>query len=185
MFANLLTNAAKYTPPAGSITVTAKNEGEMLRVAVKDTGIGMRREMLPVVFDLFVQGRQGLDRSEGGLGLGLSIVKSLVTLHHGAVQAHSNGPGKGSEFVVTLAGDDEITGDGGSATAIVVEPGHLPELAGRRVLLVDDNEDAVASLAEALSDSATRSRSPTTDRKRWQSSRRSFPTSRCWTSACR
>ena len=152
VFANLLTNAAKYTPSGGSITVTAKNEGEMLRVAVKDSGIGMRREMLPVVFDLFVQGRQGLDRSEGGLGLGLSIVKSLVTLHHGTVEAHSNGPGKGSEFVVILPATmtSPVTVD--AATAIVVEPGRLPELAGRRVLLVDDNEDAVASLAEALSD---------------------------------
>jgi signal transduction histidine kinase len=152
VFANLLTNAAKYTPSGGSITVTAKHEGEMLRVAVKDTGIGIRREMLPVVFDLFVQGRQGLDRSEGGLGLGLSIVKSLVNLHQGTVEAHSNGPGKGSEFVVTLPATMQLPVTVDAATAVIVEPGRAPELAGRRVLLVDDNEDAVASLAEALSD---------------------------------
>src|SRR4030095_16818775 len=102
VFANLLTNAAKYTASGGRITVSARREGDALRVVVKDTGIGIRAEMLPLVFDLFVQGRQGLDRSEGGLGLGLSIVKSLVTLHDGTVEAHSDGAGKGSEFVVSL-----------------------------------------------------------------------------------
>ena len=149
VFANLLTNAAKYTPSGGSITVTAKREGEMLRVAVKDTGIGMRREMLPVVFDLFVQGRQGLDRSEGGLGLGLSIVKSLVTLHHGTVEAHSNGPGKGSEFVVMLAGDDDGAGDGGCGH------GHR-----RRARAAGRNRRAGACC------------SSTTTRTRWRRSRR-------------
>jgi len=150
VFANLLTNAAKYTPSGGSIAVSASRVGDALRVTVKDTGIGMRREMLPIVFDLFVQGRQGLDRSEGGLGLGLSIVKSLVALHQGTVEAHSDGVGKGSEFIVMLP-----------AAAAVVEAGLVgpaildvarPAPTGRRVLVVDDNEDAASSLAEALSD---------------------------------
>ena len=108
MFANLLTNAAKYTPSGGSITVTAKKRETMLRVAVQDTGIGIAPRDAARVFDLFVQGARVWIDPQGGLGLGLSIVKALVTLHRGAVQAHSDGPGKGSEFVVRLAGDDDI-----------------------------------------------------------------------------
>jgi len=119
---------------------------------VRDSGIGIRREMLPVVFDLFVQGRQGLDRSEGGLGLGLSIVKALVTLHHGTVEAHSNGPGKGSEFVVLLPSAPFGLAAGEAAVPVAVENAPVSGAIGRRVLLVDDNEDAAASLAEALED---------------------------------
>jgi CheY-like chemotaxis protein len=102
------------------------------------------------VFDLFVQGPRGLDRSEGGLGLGLSIVKSLVALHDGAVQAHSPGPGKGSEFVVSLPALAATTA--ASATTVVVPAARQSAVAGRRVLVVDDNEDAALSLADALSD---------------------------------
>jgi CheY-like chemotaxis protein len=153
VFANLLTNAAKYTPSGGSIVVSAKRVDEMLRICVRDTGIGMRPEMLPVVFDLFVQGRQGLDRSEGGLGLGLSIVKSLVTLHHGSVEAHSAGPGKGSEFVVLLPAAPASALSAAAAHAAIAEVARARASAtGRRVLVVDDNEDAAASLAEALVD---------------------------------
>ena len=151
VFANLLTNAAKYTASGGSITVSAKRSGDMLRVAVADTGIGIRREMLPVVFDLFVQGRQDLNRSEGGLGLGLAIVKSLVTLHQGTVEAHSDGPGKGSEFVVLLPA---AAAPANAALPVLAAPvdSQPREGTGRRILLVDDNEDAVDSLAEALRD---------------------------------
>jgi signal transduction histidine kinase len=150
VFANLLTNAAKYTASGGSIAVRAHRSGDMLRVAVKDTGIGIRAEMLPVVFDLFVQGRQGLDRSEGGLGLGLSIVKSLVMLHGGTVAARSDGPGKGSEFVVTLPAAATVAAS--DALPAVTQAGHLPSPNARRVLVVDDNEDAAVALAEALVD---------------------------------
>ena len=154
VFANLLTNAAKYTASGGSIAVNAKRSpspsGDRLRIAVKDTGIGIRADMLPVVFDLFVQGRQGLDRSEGGLGLGLSIVKSLVTLHDGTVEAYSNGAGKGSEFVVSLPAAG--TTSAAASRAITVEAGRQPGPPGRRVLVVDDNEDAAEALAEALVD---------------------------------
>ena len=150
VFANLLTNAAKYTPTGGTITVTGKRTGDLVRIAVKDTGIGIRHEMLPVVFDLFVQGRQGLDRSEGGLGLGLSIVKSLVGLHQGTVEAHSNGAGKGSEFVINLPA---LSGVGVVASApVVAQSGKQAPPAGRRILVVDDNEDAATALAEALLD---------------------------------
>jgi signal transduction histidine kinase len=154
VFANLLTNAAKYTPSSGTIAVTAKRvpHDDMVRVSVKDSGIGMRPEMLPVVFDLFVQGRQGLDRSEGGLGLGLSIVKSLVLLHHGSVEAHSAGPGRGSEFVVLLPSAPASVLNAAASHAAVAEVARTNTATGRRVLVVDDNEDAAASLAEALVD---------------------------------
>jgi CheY-like chemotaxis protein len=150
VFTNLLTNAAKYTTSGGSITVSAKRAGDMLRIAVKDTGIGMRREMLPVVFDLFVQGRQELNRSEGGLGLGLAIVKALVTLHQGTVEARSGGPGKGSEFIVLLPASALPASAATRATA--ASGAAQPRGGSRRILLVDDNEDAADSLAEALRD---------------------------------
>jgi len=152
VFANLLANAAKYTPAGGSIAVTAMRQDGTIRVAVKDTGMGVRPEMLPLIFDLFVQGRQALDRAQGGLGLGLSIVKSLVTLHRGRVEARSDGPGRGSEFVVTLpalAADRPAPSAGERAIAVRPElPGPRP--AGRQILLVDDNEDAAGALADAL-----------------------------------
>ncbi|HEY7375166.1 MAG TPA: ATP-binding protein [Polyangia bacterium] len=150
VFANLLTNAAKYTASGGAITVTARRVGDRLRMAVKDTGIGIRAELLPVVFDLFVQGPRGLDRSEGGLGLGLSIVKSLVTLHDGTVEALSNGPGKGSEFVVWLPALSSTTA--APSLPVLSHAGRQGVGLGRRVLVVDDNEDAAAALAEALLD---------------------------------
>jgi DNA-binding response OmpR family regulator len=150
VFANLLTNAAKYTTSGGAIAVGARREGDRVRISVKDSGIGIRPEMLPVVFDLFVQGPRALDRSEGGLGLGLSIVKSLVTLHDGTVEAHSDGAGKGSEFVIWLPA---LAAAKAAASVAAPPPAARPNVvAGRRVLVVDDNEDAAASLADALID---------------------------------
>ena len=99
---NLLTNAAKYTPPGGRITVRATEERGEIVIRVRDTGIGIAPDVLPHVFDLFVQERQAIDRSQGGLGLGLTIVRNLVERHGGTVSAHSDGPGTGSEFVVRL-----------------------------------------------------------------------------------
>nr|WP_272423055.1 ATP-binding protein [Polyangium jinanense] len=101
---NLLTNAAKYTEPGGRIVVTASREDADVVLRVKDSGIGIAKEMLAQVFDLFTQEKQALDRSQGGLGLGLglAIVRSMVTLHGGSVTAHSDGKDKGSEFVVRL-----------------------------------------------------------------------------------
>jgi PAS domain S-box-containing protein len=145
VFANLLTNAAKYTDPGGRISITAQREGEQVAVAVTDNGRGMSPEMLPRVFDLFVQERQSIDRSHGGLGIGLAIVKNLVTMHGGSVEAHSPGPGLGSSFVIRLPAV--------SATAAVTKQKPSP-LQGTdrtsRVLIVDDNEDAAALLAEIL-----------------------------------
>jgi len=99
---NLLDNAAKYTPRGGEISVTGYCEGGEVVLRVRDTGIGIAHEMLPRVFDLFVQIDPSLARSEGGLGVGLTLARTLVELHGGIISAHSEGPGRGSEFVVRL-----------------------------------------------------------------------------------
>src|SRR5207244_10541750 len=100
--AMLLTNAAKYPEPGGHISLIAQREGDEAVIEVRDDGIGMSSGLLPRVFDLFVQGRQASDRAEGGLGIGLALVRNLVTLHGGSVEARSPGLGKGSTFVVRL-----------------------------------------------------------------------------------
>ena len=99
---NLLTNAAKYTPPRGEIAIRAERVDDEVVLSVRDTGIGMSSDVLPKIFDLFVQERQALDRSQGGLGIGLTIVRSLIERHGGSVSARSDGPGNGSEFIVRL-----------------------------------------------------------------------------------
>jgi signal transduction histidine kinase len=99
---NLLTNAAKYTPPGGTIHVTARAENAEVVLSVRDSGIGIDPEMLPRIFDLFTQDRQAIDRAQGGLGLGLALVRSFVALHGGSVTACSEGRGYGSEFVIRL-----------------------------------------------------------------------------------
>jgi signal transduction histidine kinase/DNA-binding response OmpR family regulator len=145
--ANLLTNAAKYTNGKGTIAVTGERQGEQVILRVRDNGIGMTAAMLPKVFDLFAQEWQASDRSHGGLGLGLSIVRSLVSLHGGTVEAHSAGLGQGSEFVVRLP----------AAIMKDLEEAQLAPLreaqssrAGRKILVVDDNQDVAQTLAEFL-----------------------------------
>ncbi|MEJ7638373.1 MAG: HAMP domain-containing sensor histidine kinase, partial [Singulisphaera sp.] len=102
VLSNLLSNAAKYTDPGGHIRLDARREADEVVIRVGDTGIGIAPEMLPKVFDMFVQIERRLDRSRGGLGIGLSLAKNLVRMHGGSISAHSEGPGKGSEFVVRL-----------------------------------------------------------------------------------
>jgi signal transduction histidine kinase len=141
---NLLTNAAKYSNPGTAIVVHAGTLGGEIRLSVKDEGVGIAPDMLEHVFGLFVQQRQTLDRSQGGLGLGLAIARSLVELHGGTIRAVSAGPGKGSEFVVSLP----AVGDRAS-----LEPSrrnHVLGVANRRVLVVDDNDDAVVMLRGVL-----------------------------------
>ena len=99
---NLLTNAAKYTPSGGRIQLIVGVEGKEMVFRVRDNGIGILPELLPQMFDLFTQADRSLDRSEGGLGIGLTLVRSLTERHGGTVTATSDGPGKGSEFVVRL-----------------------------------------------------------------------------------
>jgi PAS domain S-box-containing protein len=154
VISNLLTNAAKYTPPRGRITVDAEQVGDEVVLRVRDTGIGIAPEALPRIFDLFVQDRQTLDRSEGGLGIGLAIVRNLVERHGGSVSAHSAGPGSGSELIVRLPwvarGGEAATPDTAAASPVrATFQGTLREGASR-ILVVDDNEDGSAMLAAAL-----------------------------------
>ena len=148
VLANLLTNAAKYSDPESRIEFAADQRDGRVRIRVTDQGIGIRPELLERVFDVFVQNRQGIDRSQGGLGLGLTIVRSLVALHGGTVSAASQGEGMGSEFIVELPQptSDPARRRDFDARESVHAGGHT----GERVLVVDDNEDAAAVLSEAL-----------------------------------
>jgi signal transduction histidine kinase/CheY-like chemotaxis protein len=147
--ANLLTNAAKYTEPGGEIWVTAEAEANMVVLRVRDTGAGIAPELLPRIFELFTQATQTLARAQGGLGLGLAIVQRLVDLHGGRVEARSEGPGRGSEFIVWLPAA-AATGTVGRAAHGPLPPVAAGTRPSRRLLVVDDNEDAAALLAEAL-----------------------------------
>jgi signal transduction histidine kinase len=149
VFANLLTNAARYTPEGGQVVLSAARESNGWRVSVTDDGQGIEAELLGRVFELFVQGRQGLDRAAGGLGVGLAVVKNLVTLHGGTVSAHSAGPGLGSEFVVRLPAGDEAGLPAPAHTQPEAEAAPADARA-RRILVVDDNRDAAEALATLL-----------------------------------
>jgi len=145
VIANLLTNAARYTDPGGRIRVRAARAGDDAVITVTDTGVGIAPEMLPHVFEMFVQAPQTLARTRGGLGLGLAIVKSLVELHGGRVAVRSEGAGQGSTFEVRLPAL-------GPAVAEPPRSARAPAPAARRlrILVVDDNQDAAALLGELL-----------------------------------
>jgi len=144
---NLLSNAAKYTPPGGHIEVTLQADGNEVVLRVHDDGRGISAEALPHIFDLFVQADRGLDRMEGGLGIGLTLVRRLVELHHGRVEARSAGLGLGSEFWVYLPLWQGIDQNPQDTTALRSELVLVP----RRVLIVDDNHDAAESTALIVS----------------------------------
>jgi signal transduction histidine kinase/ActR/RegA family two-component response regulator len=147
--ANLLTNAAKYTEPKGKIEVSAGVEGGEVCIRVRDSGIGIAPEMLPVLFNLFVQSKGSIDRAQGGLGIGLTIARRLVELHGGTITAHSAGLGHGSQFVVCLPLASENVSESKSPPASSVPA--MTESATRwRVLVVDDNKDAAEMLSSAL-----------------------------------
>jgi signal transduction histidine kinase/ActR/RegA family two-component response regulator len=152
VFSNLLTNAAKYTEPGGHISVTATAEGDERVVRVEDNGCGLPPELLPTVFNLFVQGDRTLDRAQGGLGLGLALVRSLTELHRGTVSAHSDGPGKGSRFEVRLPAAAENAQPQAPTPAATLPARRRLRKSPERVLIVDDNSDAADLLGEALRD---------------------------------
>lgn len=148
VIANLLTNAAKYTTEAGRISVRLEREAQQAAIRVRDTGVGIPLELQPRIFDLFVQGDHSLARSQGGLGIGLTLVRKLVEMHGGSVAVASAGPGAGSEFTVRLPAlpAERVTEHVGVPTARA----HVTDALRKRVLVVDDNVDAAESIAMIL-----------------------------------
>jgi signal transduction histidine kinase/CheY-like chemotaxis protein len=149
VLANLLTNAAKYSGPGAHIAVRASHDGDDVVIEVIDEGMGIAADQLPRLFERFFQGPRATDRAEGGLGLGLALVKSLITLHGGSVRAHSKGVGRGSTFELRLprartSAKPIMTPRASAASAAAAERASI------RVLLVDDNADAVELFGEYL-----------------------------------
>ena len=144
VLSNLLTNAAKYTDPAGRITLSGSVQNGTLCLAVKDDGIGLESEARTRIFEMFSQIESAATRSEGGLGIGLALVKGLLDLHGGSIEARSDGAGHGSEFTVRLPLND-------APSLKPAELGSQPAAtAARRVMVADDNKDAADSLAMLL-----------------------------------
>jgi PAS domain S-box-containing protein len=145
IISNLLNNAAKYTDPGGQISLTAQRENDHVAVSVRDSGIGISRDMMSRIFEMFTQIERSGHRVQGGLGLGLTLVRTLVELHGGTVEVQSEGPGKGSEFIVRLplvVSSHQETSSGNMW--------HSGQVAQRRILVVDDNRDAADSLSRFL-----------------------------------
>ncbi len=147
IFSNLLSNASKYSEPGGTIALTVKqiseNGNDIARISIKDQGVGISTEMLPKIFDMFSQVEGSLSKSQGGLGLGLTLVRQLVEMHGGTVNAVSEGLGKGSEFVVELPALPEQSDPTATASPTL----ETPASTARRILIVDDNEDSALTLS--------------------------------------
>jgi two-component system CheB/CheR fusion protein len=148
VISNLLTNAAKYAGRQARIFIALAREGETGTVSVRDTGAGISPELLPRIFDLFVQGDRTPERAQGGLGIGLTLVRRLVDMHGGSVRAYSAGPGLGSEFVVTLPLAAQAGGSKEPALAAAL--GGRAQTGGWKVVVVDDNVDACDSIGIIL-----------------------------------
>ena len=145
IFGNLLQNAYKYSEPGATVWLSVERQGSDVRISIRDSGIGISPELLPRIFDLFTQARTKSDRTQAGLGLGLTLVKQLVTMHGGTVEARSEGLGKGSEFIVRLPLASARTG-----MAVAGPIAALPVAPTRRVLVVDDNSETADSLVVLL-----------------------------------
>jgi signal transduction histidine kinase/CheY-like chemotaxis protein len=146
VLSNILNNAAKYTPSGGEIVMKVSAPGDQVEVCVTDNGIGIEPDVLPYIFDLFTQAERTPDRSQGGLGIGLALVKSLATLHGGSVEARSKGPGQGSQFEIRLP----RLRTGMPAPGEAIGADGTAEVAPLRVMVVDDNQDAAQMLAMLL-----------------------------------
>jgi CheY-like chemotaxis protein/anti-sigma regulatory factor (Ser/Thr protein kinase) len=144
VIANILHNAAKFMDPGGRIRLSARREGQYVEIKIADTGIGIAPELAPRIFELFTQVHSKAERAQGGLGIGLALVRRLTEMHGGNVSVHSDGPGRGAEFTVRLpvmASSLAVVWNGDK------ERGAIPEIEPQRILVADDNHDA----AEALS----------------------------------
>jgi signal transduction histidine kinase len=140
---NLLVNAARYTPPGGTLGIEARRDGDEILIRVVDNGQGIPAELLPRIFDLFTQGKRTAERSLGGLGIGLAIVKNLVAAHGGSVAVHSDGEGSGATFTIRLPAT--------KTTTVELKPATLPvSTTCKRILLVDDNEDAANLMGDIV-----------------------------------
>jgi signal transduction histidine kinase len=145
---NLLSNAVKYTPRGGRIQLIARRCAAGAEIVVRDNGVGIPREMLAKVFEMFTQVDRSIERTQGGLGIGLTLVKRLVEMHGGSIEAHSAGEGLGSEFVVRLPGHQAAAA--AAAAAPEADPAGARAARRHRILIADDNRDAADSLASVL-----------------------------------
>jgi PAS domain S-box-containing protein len=145
---NLLNNAAKYTEEGGDIELSAERVSDRATITVRDNGVGLAPDVLPKVFEIFTQADRTIDRSQGGLGIGLTIVRTLVELHHGSVSVSSGGLGRGSEFIVSLP--LAAPPRGGAAQPNADQAAFRPAATSHRILVVDDNSDSALSLTMAL-----------------------------------
>ena len=145
VFSNLLNNAAKYTEPGGRITLTGEPSGTDIVVEVRDNGLGIPGDALPRIFEMFSQVDRNMERAQGGLGIGLSLVRRLVELHGGTIEARSDGPGRGSQFVARLP-----IAEATQPAATSPSDDKLTKTARRRILVVDDNHDSARSLSVML-----------------------------------
>src|SRR6185295_11654862 len=150
VLSNLLANAAKYTPEGGRIWLSVSRADDHVLVRVRDTGIGIPAEMMPHIFDMFTQVDRNLGRSQGGLGIGLTLVRRLVEMHGGTVEARSDGPGQGTEVSIQLPLLLELRVAGNGNLHAMSEPSSNSMTLKRRILVVDDNKDSAESLGTLL-----------------------------------
>src|SRR5581483_2923077 len=136
IISNILTNAVKYTPDGGNVIVALEREGDSATIRVADDGVGIAPERIGTIFELFAQAENAIGRAQGGMGIGLALVRNLVELHGGSVSARSDGLGKGSEFVVLLplATEQQIAEE-------KPEPKVVPHAGKRKIVIVEDNQD--------------------------------------------